>query len=54
MARAKPPVQRLGELSDGQLADFFALLAERTRGATRDGKPFYTKPAASLDSPRQG
>jgi 3'-5' exoribonuclease len=42
MARAKPPVQRLGELEPGQLADFFALLAERSRGATREGKPFYT------------
>jgi 3'-5' exoribonuclease len=29
-------------VSAGQHADFFALLAERTKGATRDGKPFYT------------
>ena len=51
MARAKPPVQRLGELSDGQLADFFALLAERSRGATRDGKPFYPKRITSVGGP---
>ncbi|MBL8794921.1 MAG: HD domain-containing protein [Planctomycetia bacterium] len=42
MPRAKPTVVRLHELTPGQHADFFALLAERTRGATRDGKPFYT------------
>ncbi len=42
MSRQKPPIHRLSELSEGQLADFFALLAERSRGATRDGKPFYT------------
>jgi 3'-5' exoribonuclease len=38
----KPPVVRLCELTPGQTADFFALLAERTRGARRDGKPYYT------------
>lgn len=42
MARAKPQPVRLCELVPGQSADFFALLAERTRGQTRDGKPFYT------------
>lgn len=42
MARSKPPVVRLSELTPGQIADFFALLAERTKGATRDGKPFYS------------
>jgi 3'-5' exoribonuclease len=42
MPRPKPPVSRLSELQPGQLADFFALLAARTRGATRDGKPYYT------------
>jgi 3'-5' exoribonuclease len=26
----------------GQTGDFFVLLAERTRGATREGKPYYT------------
>jgi 3'-5' exoribonuclease len=29
-------------MTPGQSGDFFALLAERTRGARRDGKPFYT------------
>lgn len=31
----------LHELSPGQRADFFAQLAERTRGLTREGKPYY-------------
>src|SRR4051794_17918153 len=42
MSPAKPPLVRLAELSAGQSGDFFALLVERTRGARRDGKPFYT------------
>lgn len=42
MARSKPILVRLHELTDGQHADFFALLAERTKSATREGKPFYT------------
>ena len=42
MARAKPPLLRLSELTSGQHADFFALLSERTRSSTRDGKPYYT------------
>jgi 3'-5' exoribonuclease len=42
MPREKPPVLRLCDLEPGQPADFFALLAERTRGATRENKPFYT------------
>lgn len=42
MARPKPTPARLHELVPGQQADFFALLSERTRGATRDGKPFYS------------
>lgn len=42
MSRPKPPVVRLSELTPGQSGDFFALLAERTRGATREGKPYYT------------
>jgi 3'-5' exoribonuclease len=29
-------------MAPGQSGDFFALLAERVRGARRDGKPFYT------------
>lgn len=39
---ARPPVTRLSDLKSGDRGTFFALLAERTRGATRDGKPFYT------------
>jgi len=42
MARSKPAIVRLRDLEPGQSADFFALLAERAKGATRDGKPFYT------------
>jgi 3'-5' exoribonuclease len=42
MSRPKPAPVRLSELAPGQLGDFFALMAERTRGATRDGKPYYT------------
>jgi 3'-5' exoribonuclease len=42
MARPKPAVVRLHELTPGQLGDFFAVLAERSRGVTRDGKPYYT------------
>src|ERR1700722_17420682 len=42
MTRSKPPLVRLAEMSPGQSGDFFALLVERTRGARRDGKPFYT------------
>ena len=42
MSKPKPPLMRLSELAHGQLADFFALLVERARGATREGKPFFT------------
>src|SRR6267378_1039240 len=42
MSKSKPPLLRLSELAPGQSGDFFALLMERTRGARRDGKPFYT------------
>jgi 3'-5' exoribonuclease len=42
MSRTKPQVVRLSESVPGQIADFFALLAERHKGATRDGKPYYT------------
>jgi 3'-5' exoribonuclease len=41
MTRPKPPVLRLGELTPGQSGDFFALLAERAKGATREGKAYY-------------
>jgi 3'-5' exoribonuclease len=42
MSRPKPPPVRLAEMTPGQSGDFFALLASRTRGARRDGKPFFT------------
>jgi 3'-5' exoribonuclease len=43
MPKSKPPLVRLGEMSPGQLGDFFALLSERVRGVIkRDGKPYFT------------
>jgi 3'-5' exoribonuclease len=42
MSKSKPPLVRLSELAPGQSGDFFALLAERTRGARRDGKAYFT------------
>ena len=42
MAKSKPVQARLSELTPGQLGDFFALLADKTKGATREGKAFYT------------
>src|SRR5262249_15081048 len=42
MPRTKPPPVRLHEIPVGTLADFYALLVEKSKGATRDGKPFYT------------
>src|SRR5262245_59716063 len=42
MAREKPSLVRLCELESGQGSDFFVLLAEKTRSATRDRKPFYS------------
>ncbi len=41
MAKAKPVQARLSDLVPGQLADFFALLAEKNKGATREGKAYY-------------
>jgi 3'-5' exoribonuclease len=45
MSRQKPPskptLTSLSELQPGQLGDFFALLAERTKGVTRAGKNYY-------------
>ena len=41
MSAPKPPLSRLSELAPGQRGDFFALLADRTRGLTREGKPYY-------------
>lgn len=42
MAKNKPQLVRLGELTSGQGGDFFAFLAEKQPGATREGKPFFT------------
>jgi 3'-5' exoribonuclease len=42
MTRAKPIHARLSDLEPGQYADFFALLAEKVRGLTREGKVYYT------------
>lgn len=42
MARTKPPLVQLSDLTPGQYADCFVLLAERTKGTTRDGKPYFT------------
>jgi 3'-5' exoribonuclease len=42
VSRSKPILARLHELTPGVYADSFALLAQRSKSATRDGKPFYT------------
>jgi 3'-5' exoribonuclease len=42
MLRPKLSLVRLCEMTAGQTGDFFVLLAERTKGMTRDGKPYYT------------
>jgi 3'-5' exoribonuclease len=41
VARPKPPLARLQDLTPGQHADCFALLAERSKSATREGKAYY-------------
>jgi 3'-5' exoribonuclease len=42
VAKSKPPLVRLSEMKPGQAGDFYALLADRTRNARKDGKPFYS------------
>jgi 3'-5' exoribonuclease len=42
MNPSKPPVRKLHEMQPGETADCYAMLAERTKGATRDGKPYFT------------
>ncbi|VTS03678.1 HD domain-containing protein [Tuwongella immobilis] len=44
MARSKshPIRAKLSELQPGQYADCYALLADRTKSMTREGKPFFT------------
>ncbi len=41
MSKSKPTPVPLHELTPGQHADFFVLLAEKTRGSTREGKPYF-------------
>jgi 3'-5' exoribonuclease len=41
MAKGKPAVVPLHQLAPHQPADFFALLAEKTRKTTRDGRTFF-------------
>jgi 3'-5' exoribonuclease len=42
MSRPKPVIVPLHHLQPGAPADFFALLTEKVRGTTRDGKPYFT------------
>jgi 3'-5' exoribonuclease len=42
MPKTKPPLVRLGEMTPGQSGDFYALLVERARNSTKNGKLFYT------------
>ena len=42
MPTEKPPPVRLCELAPGQDGDFFVMLAERSKGQTRDGKPYFS------------
>jgi 3'-5' exoribonuclease len=41
MSAIKPPLTRLSDLGPAQRGDFFALLIDRMRGLTREGKPYY-------------
>ena len=42
MARVKPTLAPLHELTPDQYADCFVQLIEKKHGTTREGKPFYT------------
>src|SRR5580704_13473136 len=42
MSRSKPPILAVSALEPGQLADCFALLAERKLGTTAAGKRYFT------------
>ncbi len=42
MSRPKPTLARLCDMTAGQFGDFFVLLSEKTKGKTREGKPYYT------------
>jgi 3'-5' exoribonuclease len=41
MSQPMPPLTQLCELAHGQRGDFFALLADKSPGVTREGKPYY-------------
>ena len=41
MPASKRPVSRLCDLTPGQPGDFFAILQERLRGITREGRPYF-------------
>lgn len=42
MSRARPPLTPLHALTAGEMSDCFALLCERVKGQTREGKPYYS------------
>ena len=41
MAKPKPVPARLSDLTPGLYGDFFALLTDKSRGVTREGKAYY-------------
>ncbi len=41
MKRERSPAVRLSDLQPGHKGDFYALLSERTRGTTREGKDYF-------------
>ena len=41
MPSVKPSVTRLSDLNPGQPGDFFAILHDRIRGVTREGRPYF-------------
>ena len=41
MTRPRPTLERLCDLTPGQYADCFALLAHKFKGVTREGKAYY-------------
>ena len=41
MTRPKPAIRKLHELANDELADFFVVLHDRTKGITREGKPYF-------------
>ena len=41
MSPSKPTLSRLSDLSPGQPSDFFAILQDRVRGKTREGRPYF-------------